>query len=103
MVIDGEFKDVRFEISLSDDDTYVTQFEVPSDHLCQCTRRLIVSSVLGKPLRTLHLDAVAFALGPGYEDFPDYVHRLVDGEKQTAAPVVDAEAVSEPNPRAGRL
>ena len=33
MVIDGEFKDVRFEISLSDDDTYVTQFEVPSDHL----------------------------------------------------------------------
>ena len=103
MVIDGEFKDVRFEISQDEGGWYFTRFDLVSDHLCQCTRKLIVSSVLGKPLRTLHLGAVAFALGPGYEGFPDYVQRLADGEKQTAAPVVDAEAVSEPNQRAGRL
>ncbi len=103
MVIDGEFKNVHFELCQDEGGWHFTRFDVVSGRLCQCTRKLIVSSVLGKPLRTLHLGAVAFALGPGYEGFPDYVQRLADGEKQTAAPLVDAEAVSEPKPRTGRL
>jgi len=96
MVINGEFRSVRFEISQDVDDSYFTRLELVSDHLCQCTRELIVSSVLGKPLRTLRLDAVAFALGPGYEGFPAHVQRMLDKAGREMGPEQAKESTSEP-------
>jgi len=96
MVIDGELRNVRFEISQDGGDSYFTRFDVVSDHLCQCMRELIVSSVLGKPLRTLRLDALAFALGSGYEGFADHVQCLLAKAGRAMGPEQEEESTSEP-------
>ena len=75
--IEGTFRDVRFEIAHEGDRSHFARLGGPPGRLCRCSRNLLVSSILGKPLWTIPLEAVAFALGPGYEAFPDYVQRLL--------------------------
>ena len=77
MVIVGEFRGIRFEIRQDGGEPCFTRFELLPNHLCRCTRNLVVASVLGKPLCTLGMDALAFALGPGYEAFPEHVRGLL--------------------------